>query len=274
MSRESAPPPGETGVKRARQNRHTPLKIYMKRETLELAAPHPAAGDGERNLRLDIDAVQAAYRRYARIYDASFGPLMNQGRREAIRQMTCQPDHKVLEVGVGTGLSLPLYPGHTQLYGIDISPEMLARARQRAAEFGLDNVADLQVMDAEHMDYADDSFDKVAAVYVASVVPNPVGLVAEMRRVCKSGGQLYFLNHFHSTNPMLKAMEQCLSPFSRFLGFHPDLSLEKFVHETQLDVVRVTPTNYCGYWKLVEARNNKLDLRGEDTPSAVASSAG
>jgi phosphatidylethanolamine/phosphatidyl-N-methylethanolamine N-methyltransferase len=243
----------------------------MKRETLELAATPP--GDSARNLRLDIDAVQAAYRRYAKIYDASFGPLMNQGRREAIRQMACQPGHKILEVGVGTGLSLPLYPHSTQLYGIDISPEMLARARQRAREFGLDNVADLQVMDAEHTDYADDSFDKVTAVYVASVVPDPVALVSEMRRVCKPDGQLYFLNHFHSTNPMLKAMEQCLSPFSRFLGFHPDLSLEKFVSETQLDVLKVTPTNYFGYWKLIEARNNKLDLRGGETSTTQTSNA-
>jgi len=115
--------------------------------------------------------------------------------------MDCGPGERILEVGVGTGLSLPLYPENVSVVGIDISRHMLDQARVRQARSGLDNVAELMVMDAENMGFKDDSFDKVVAMYVASVVPDPGRLVDEMRRVCKPGGQIFMVNHFHSRNP-------------------------------------------------------------------------
>jgi len=208
-------------------------------------------------LRLDIDAVRNVYRRYAGIYDLYFGPLMQQGRKAAIRKMHLRPRDHVLEVGVGTGLSLALYPRTVQVTGIDISAEMLKRAHTRKARHGLDNVVDLREMDAERMQFADNTFDKVAAIYVASVVPNPIRLVNEMRRVCKPEGELFFLNHFHSTHPVVAGMERLLSPLSRILGFHPDLALDTFVLETDLEVVEKIPTNLFGYWTLLRVRNNK-----------------
>lgn len=207
--------------------------------------------------RLDIDAVQKAYKRYATLYDTWFGPVMQRGRKESIEKLNCQPGDKILEVGVGTGLSLPLYPSFVEVTGIDISPEMLERAAARKERLELENVVELRVMDAEHMEFPDNSFDKVAATYVASVVPHPERLVSELRRVCKPDGELFILNHFQSTNPALAAAERFLAPLSRLLGFHPDICLDSFVEETGLEVIDITSTNLFGYWKLVRARNNK-----------------
>jgi phosphatidylethanolamine/phosphatidyl-N-methylethanolamine N-methyltransferase len=211
----------------------------------------------KRYSRLDIDAVQKAYKRYATLYDTWFGPVMQRGRKESIERLNCQSGEMILEVGVGTGLSLPLYPRCVQVIGIDISPEMLKRAHARKEHLGLDNVIELRVMDAECMEFPDNSFDKVAATYVASVVPHPERLVNELRRVCKPDGELFILNHFQSTNPVLAAIERLLAPLSRFLGFHPDLCLDSFVKETDLEVIDIASTNLFGYWKLVRARNNK-----------------
>lgn len=225
--------------------------------------------------RLDIDAVQKAYKRYASFYDASwFGPALQPGRKESIDRLNCRPGEKILEVGVGTGLSLPLYPDYVQVTGIDISPEMLKRAHARKERLGLDNVVELRVMDAECMEFSDNTFDKVAATYVASVVPHPEKLVNELRRVCKPDGELFILNHFQSTNPVLAAIERLLTPLSRLLGFHPDLCLDSFVKETDLDVIDVTSANLFGYWKLVRARNNKqpIDEVVEQPPVKVAAS--
>ena len=136
---------------------------------------------------MDIRAIEQAYRRYGRFYDVCFGAVFQPGRRAIIDRMDCAPGERILEVGVGTGLSLPLYPRNVSIVGIDISRDMLAQARLRQSRGGLENVAELMVMDAENMAFADDSFDKVVAMYVASVVPDPQRLVDEMRRVCRSG---------------------------------------------------------------------------------------
>ncbi len=207
-------------------------------------------------LGLDIESVRKAYRRYASIYDVYFGPVLQRGRRLALRKMGCQGGDRILEVGVGTGLSLDLYPSNVRVTGIDISAEMLDRARDRKERLGLTQVEDLLEMDAESMQFPDRHFDKVAAIYVASAVPNPKRLVDEMRRVCKPGGELFFLNHFHSRNPVLGSIERLLAPLSRLLGFHPDFSLDGFIEETRLDVIDQSRTNAFGYWMLIRARND------------------
>ncbi len=208
-------------------------------------------------IRFDTDTVRNTYRRYAKIYDLYFGPVMQHGRKTVMQKMNCQPGDKILEVGVGTGLSLSLYPSYTQVSGIDLSSEMLDRARARKERLGLDHVVELQEMDAERMLFPDNSFDKVAAIYVASVVPQPIRLVNEMRRVCKPDGELFFLNHFHSQHPVMSSLERILAPLSGTLGFRPDLSLENFTRETELEVIEKSPANLFGYWTLLRAKNNK-----------------
>ena len=127
----------------------------------------------------------------------------------------------------------------------------------RVASRQLDIIMQLSVMDAENMEFEVSSFDKVVAMYVASVVPDPERLVDEMRRVCKPGGQIFMVNHFHSRNPILGGVERLLAPLSKQLGFHPDFSLDRFLGETGLDAMNIRPVNLFDFSTMVEARNNK-----------------
>lgn len=115
----------------------------------------------------------------------------------------------------------------------------------------------LSVMDAENMEFEDSSFDKVIAMHVASVVPDPERLVDEMRRVCKPNGWIVFVNHFHSRNPVLGAIESLLAPLSKLLGFRPDFSLDQFMNNTGLTATNIHPVNVFHFCTMVEARNNK-----------------
>lgn len=209
---------------------------------------------------MDIPAIDQAYRRYARVYDVCFGAVFQPGRRAIVEVMDCGPGERILEVGVGTGLSLPLYPPEVSVVGIDISRPMLDQARVRQARCGLENTAALMVMDAENMAFRDDSFDKVVAMYVASVVPDPGRLVDEMRRVCKPAGQIFMVNHFHSRNPILGGVERLLAPLSKQLGFRPDFSLDRFLGQTGLDAMNIRRVNLFDFSTLVEARNNKTGV--------------
>jgi len=209
---------------------------------------------------MELEAIRKAYRRYARLYDLYFGALFQPGRKAVIERMHCRPGQRVLEVGVGTGLSLPLYPSGVEVTGIDISPEMLQRAQARLAREGRTDEIELHVMDAERMSFPSDHFDKVVAMYVVSVVPHPQRLVDEMRRVCKPNGEIFIVNHFHSLNPIVGSVESLLAPLSRLVGFHPDFCLDTFVRDTNLEVVDKQPVNLFGYWNLLRALNNKERL--------------
>ncbi|SNB47737.1 class I SAM-dependent methyltransferase [Geobacter sp. DSM 9736] len=206
---------------------------------------------------MDINAVKSAYRRYAPGYDLCFGPILDQGRRKAVAKMNCRPGERVLEVGVGTGLSLPLYESSVQVVGIDISPEMLERAEVLRERLCLGNVAALKEMDAERMAFPADSFDKVVAMYVVSVAPDPVRVVNEMRRVCKPDGELFIVNHFRHPNRLMGFIERLVSPLSNMIGFKPDFSLDEFLRKTQLDVLERMPVNFFGYWTMLRATNRK-----------------
>jgi phosphatidylethanolamine/phosphatidyl-N-methylethanolamine N-methyltransferase len=240
--------------------------VYIWRRQRVKDGPGP---DDERGGDVDIDVIQKVYRRYAQAYDFYFGAVFQPGRRAVIRKMNCRPGDRILEVGVGTGLSLPLYPPYVRVTGIDVSREMLARARARKLRQQLEHVAELRLMDGENMAFPDDSFDKVVAMYVASVTPQPARLVAEMRRVCKAGGELFIVNHFRNPNPLIGGVERLIAPLSRLLGFRPDFSLEEFIRETGLELIEKMPVNLFGYWTLLRAINNKPGQHAESATRAV-----
>ncbi|MEW5966151.1 MAG: class I SAM-dependent methyltransferase [Pseudomonadota bacterium] len=206
---------------------------------------------------MDIDTIERTYRRYARGYDRYFGAVLEPGRRAVVERMRCRPGERILEVGVGTGLSLPLYPPGAEVVGIDVSPEMLERARLRVARERLAQVTGLARMDGERMAFADDSFDKVVALYVVSVVPDPVRLVDEMRRVCRPGGELFIVNHFLHGNPVLAFLERAAAPLSDLLGFHPNVCLKRLIARTRLKVEERAQVNALGLWTLLHARCDK-----------------
>lgn len=201
---------------------------------------------------MDIRGVRDAYRRYARHYDRYFGAIFHPGRKMAIEQMGIRPGEHVLEVGIGTGLSLPEYPDGVDVTGIDVSPEMIEQAYGRIDGERQGKVK-LAEMDAESMDFDDASFDHVVAMYVLSVAPNPRRVVDEMRRVCRPGGNLYIVNHFRHGNPVIGTAERLLAPLSNLVGFRPDFALDEFVSQTDLDVLETKPVNLFGYWTLLRA---------------------
>jgi phosphatidylethanolamine/phosphatidyl-N-methylethanolamine N-methyltransferase len=164
--------------------------------------------------------------------------------------MDIQPGERVLEVGVGTGINLPLYPTNCSVTGIDFSGSMLEIARERAARKDIQNVRLLQ-MDAADLKFADGSFDIVYAPYLISVVPDPVRVAQEMRRVCRAGGRIIILNHFLSPNALLSRIERLISPFTIHIGFKADLDLPAFLAQADLQPQSIERVNYPRFWSLV-----------------------
>jgi phosphatidylethanolamine/phosphatidyl-N-methylethanolamine N-methyltransferase len=203
---------------------------------------------------LDAAAVRAAYRRWAAVYDASFGTISSFARRATLAEVNGLPGRLVLEVGVGTGLALPLYTGK-RVTGIDLSADMLARARERVVAAGLRHVDALLEMDAEAMSFADASFDIAVAMFVASVVPNPRRLLAEMRRVVQPGGHILFVNHFAAERGPRWWAEWALAPASRGLGWHPDFAMAALLPGPERATARETPMRPFGLFTLVHLPN-------------------
>jgi len=201
---------------------------------------------------MQIESVKAAYRRYAAVYDAVFGPVLQPGRKAVVQALGLRPGDRVLEVGVGTGLSLPLYPRDVRITGIDVSREMLEKARRRVSRRRIANVDALLEMDAERMSFPDASFDKVVAMYVVSVVERPDRLLDELHRVCRPHGEIYLVNHVRSDNRFIAAVENGLARFSDKLGFHPDFQLRDMVGDAG-ELTELSRINF--FWKVMRVKN-------------------
>ena len=199
---------------------------------------------------VENDFVAGVYEKLASVYDLAFGPALQPGRVRALEQMDIQPGERVLEVGVGTGINLSLYPRTCRMTGIDFSSSMLEKARERAARDGLRQMRLLQ-MDAADLKFADDTFDIVYAPYLISVVPDPVKVACEMRRVCRPGGRIIFLNHFLSANPLVSRVERLISPLTIHIGFKADLDLPAFLAQSALEPVSIEKVNVPRIWSLV-----------------------
>ena len=204
---------------------------------------------------VENDFVEAVYDKLSIVYDLTFGPTLHPGRLQAIQRMNIQPGERVLEVGVGTGINLSLYPREATVTGIDFTAAMLEKARERAARKGAAPVRLLQ-MDAADLKFADDSFDIVYAPYLISVVPDPVQVVKEMRRVCRPGGKIIVLNHFRSANPILSRIERAMSPFTVHVGFKSDLDLPGFLAQADLQPISIEKVNFPRIWSLVTCKKD------------------
>jgi phosphatidylethanolamine/phosphatidyl-N-methylethanolamine N-methyltransferase len=199
---------------------------------------------------VETDFVAKVYENLASVYDWVFGPTLHAGRLQAMQRMAIAPGDRILEVGVGTGINLALYPRDCSLTGIDLSDSMLEKAHERVAEKGMRNVRLLQ-MDATSLSFPDASFDIVYAPYLISVVPDPVAVAREMRRVCRPGGRIIILNHFRSSNPVMSWGERLLSPFTVHIGFKCDLDLPGFLAQAELQPVSIEKVNIPRIWSLV-----------------------
>jgi phosphatidylethanolamine/phosphatidyl-N-methylethanolamine N-methyltransferase len=201
---------------------------------------------------LDAHAVLKAYGRWAGFYDFGFGLISTKARRAAVAAVNRAAGESVLEVGVGTGLALPFYAADKRVTGIDLCAPMLDLARERAAERGLRNIEVLLEMDAQATSFADNTFDIAVAMFVASVVPDPKKLVAELQRVVRPGGTILFVNHFAVERGPIWWVERAMAPASRLLGWHPDFQVAHMFAEADLAAIKVTPMRPLGLFDLVE----------------------
>jgi phosphatidylethanolamine/phosphatidyl-N-methylethanolamine N-methyltransferase len=207
-------------------------------------------------MAIDRDQTERVYSSYAGVYDRLFGRVFQDSREAVVRNLKIQPGERVLEVGVGTGLCLPLYPGHCNVTAIDLSDAMLQKAAARVREQSLVNVKLLQ-MDAGAMTFEDDAFDLVIAAYVVTAVPDYRKLMSEMVRVSRPGGRLVLLNHFTQTSPMIAAVEKAISPICVKIGFRTDLSVDEVIDGWPLIKERDDRVKPLGMWHVVECVNDK-----------------
>jgi phosphatidylethanolamine/phosphatidyl-N-methylethanolamine N-methyltransferase len=203
---------------------------------------------------LDTASILDAYRRWAGVYDTVFGGVSSRGRLKAVNQINRLPGRDVLEVGVGTGLALPHYTADKRITGIDLSVEMLRKARERTRRDGLAHVQALLEMDAEATTFADASFDIAVAMFVASVVPNPKALLQEMRRLVRPGGNILFINHFAADKGPRWWLERTMAPASRALGWHPDFAMEAIFSAEDMAEIEAEPVPPLGLFTLVRLR--------------------
>jgi phosphatidylethanolamine/phosphatidyl-N-methylethanolamine N-methyltransferase len=206
---------------------------------------------------MNLDDTLRTYRQFAGWYDFAFGAVFTAGRREAVNIANAGIRQRVLEVGVGTGLSLPLFRRDARVTGIDVSPDMLAKARARVTRLALPQVEAIREMNAEQLDFADDSFDSAIALHLVSVLEDVTRFGAEIRRVCKRGGRIVIVNHFSRERGPMRRVEQALAPFAGHIGFHPDFPLDGFLAATGLRVRAARPVNLFGYWTLLDCVNEK-----------------
>jgi len=172
------------------------------------------------------DDVRRSYARWAGHYDFTFALFGRKYVKRIVNRLNHETDgHRILDVGTGTGLSLPYFVDDFEVTGIDLSADMLLRAEQKAKRRKLRNITALHVMDAANMQFETGQFDSVLATFVMSVVPNPENVLREMARVLRPGGRLYLFNHFRADDEEKKILamaERAIAPVSRKVGFHSD----------------------------------------------------
>src|ERR1700676_2681691 len=176
---------------------------------------------------LDKQTVTKAYAQWAPVYDLVFGAVFERGRHAAIAAAE-RLGGRILEVGVGTGISLPHYSKDCRLCGVDISAPMLRKAQERVAEFGLSNVEGLWVMDAEHLSFPDNAFDVIVAQYVITTVPNPEATLDEFARVLKPGGEIVLVSRVGAEAGLRRSLEHWFQPAARKLGWRTEFAFERY----------------------------------------------
>ena len=187
----------------------------------------------------EIEAHESKlYSDFAPLYDKIFGKIYYSRLKRVIEDLHIPTGAKVLELGAGTGTSFPAYPRHCEVVGIDLAPDMLARAREKIQENGWTHLTVME-MDALNLEFPDDKFDYVMAFHVVTVVPDPTRMMEEAKRVCRPGGRIVIVNHFTTDFPLLGALTEALDPMTRHLGWRTNLRLRPFIEATELQVETV-----------------------------------
>lgn len=229
--------------------------------------------DADRVTGMDLDGVRKSYARYAPFYDGTFGWMLGRKGRRLIAETANAYQGPVLEIGVGTGISLPYYRADLDVYGIDISPEMLAHAEKRVQAMQLHHVQQLKVMDAKKLDYPNDTFEVIVAAYVMSVVPEPIPVLEEIERVCRPGGRVLIVNHFAAERGLRAVFEKRLAPLSSMLGWRPDMSLDEILARTSMKLAQKRRLPPLGMFTLLELAKPKPQAAPINTSRGVHNTA-
>lgn len=211
-----------------------------------------SAGPRRSPAAIDLASVTDAYDRYARVYDRLFGWVLQHGRRALARALAATPGRRIVEIGVGSGLMLPLYPAEAEVTGVDVSPGMLREAQARVDRLGLSRVS-LHRGDGEHTGLPAHAFDHVVLPYVYSVTPDPAALIEEAFRLGRRDGSVWVLNHFSGIVGW-GPFERLLKPFARRVGFRSDFSYAEHVESRGWDIVSQERVNLFGLSLLIRVR--------------------
>lgn len=205
---------------------------------------------------LDHQSVGTAYAKMSSYYDLVFERVFDSGRKKLFDSLDPRRPLRILEIGVGTGLSFPYYAPAWRVVGIDYSPAMLAKAVERLRKAPPSAQVELLQMDAGRLAFPDDSFDVCLAAYVISAMPEPEKALAEMKRVTRPGGRIMLLNHFLTENPLVAWVERKISPWCVPMGFRTDLAMRPLLASARLRPDSVRKVNAFRLWRLVDCHVN------------------
>ena len=199
--------------------------------------------------------IAKTYSIYSHFYDSFFGRIFHSGRRVANELMDVEPGEKILEVGIGTGISLPLYPKYAEVVGIDISRDMIKQAEEKKQRLDFPN-ARLCITDASKMPFKDSCFDKVIAAHSITVIPEPRETLKEIKRVCKKNAEIFFLNYAGSDDNLVARFEKTLSPLRNRLGLGRTIDLEELLHSASFEIVFKDRVNIFKLCQMIKCKNN------------------
>ena len=215
------------------------------------------AGSTNGARKINADPHQSKiYSEFSRFYDKIFERIFFPRIARVIASLKIPPGARVLELGVGTGLSLSAYPSHCNVLGVDLAQDMLDQAADKVREHGWSHIT-LRQMDALNLELASNSFDYVAAFHVVSVVPDAARMMAEARRVCRAGGKLIIINHFRSERPLIGPLVDLADPVTRKLGWRTTLKLVDIIDGAPVSIEQKFKTSPRSLFTVVIARNEK-----------------
>jgi phosphatidylethanolamine/phosphatidyl-N-methylethanolamine N-methyltransferase len=214
-------------------------------------------------------STRKIYDIHSMFYDATFGRLVKRRIERAIHHMNISETDRVLDLGIGTGVSLNYYPQHARVTGVDLSSGMLRKAREKIRERELTHANVFQA-DALRLPFADDTFDHVFTSHVISVVSDPYRLIEEAQRVARPGARIVMVNHFQSTNRFIAMVEKWLCPLCTKLGWRSDLALQDLVRRTGMEIDYRYQLASLDLWETVVITNNKSALNGAPHRSMLA----